>query len=78
MPFENIIETLKFGAKVLVLLFLMVSIIPPLIMFFLTGELDYWATSFVGAVVPWWVGLPEWLIVITVLLFVTLDLEELL
>lgn len=71
-------ELVKMAAKVLVLLILAISVLPPLIMYLITGDLDYWTDAFVGAIVPWWVGLPGTIIVVVILLFAALGLEDLL
>ncbi len=78
MSVGEAIEIVKMGAVAFVLLILAISVLPPLIMYLITGDLDYWTDAFVGAVVPWWVGLPGVLIVAVILLFSALDLEELL
>lgn len=78
MSIGDTIEKVKTGAILLVLSILAISVIPPFIMFLITGDVDYWVDAFVGAVVPWWVGLPGVLIVVVILAFAALDLEELL
>ncbi|MBP1986201.1 hypothetical protein [Halolamina salifodinae] len=78
MSVGEAIELVKMAAKVLVLLILAISVLPPLIMYLITGDLDYWTDAFVGAIVPWWVGLPGTIIVVVVLLLAAMGLEDLL
>lgn len=78
MSFEEAVDVVKIVVFGFVIVLLLISVLPPLIMYLITGDLDYWTDAFVGAVVPWWVGLPGTMIVIVILLFAALGLEDLL
>lgn len=76
MSIGEAIGILRRAFVAVVMIIFAISVILPLIMYLITGDLDYWADAFVGAVVPWWVGLPGLLIVIVILAFAALDIEE--